>query len=119
MIATVRIDDKECTAKVVMTPSDVPLDADEMSKKSVQLKVENMPENVSIGTTATINQTLEKHEDVIVLPKRVLNNFVGRKFVNVLKNDIREERDIELGLQNETEIEVVKGLEVGELIIIR
>ena len=119
MTATVRVDDRDCTAKVVMTPSDMPVDADEVTKKSVQLKVENIPEDVSIGTSASISLTLEKHEDVIVLPKRVLNNFVGRKYVNVLKNNIREERDIELGIQNDTEVEVVKGLEVGELIIIR
>lgn len=119
MKADVQIDEKKYTGEVVITPYDMPSDADEATKKSVQLKVENMPEGITIGSTATINLTLEKREDVIVLPKQVVNNFVGRKYVNVLKNNIREERDIELGIQSDTEVEVVKGLDVGELIIIR
>ena len=119
MKATVKIEDKDYIGEVVMTPSDMPIDADEVTKKSIQLKVDNLPEDISIGSTASINLTLEKHEDVIVLPKQVVNNFVGRKFVNVLKNNIREERDIELGIQSDTEVEVVKGLDVGEFIIIR
>ena len=119
MIATVEINDKEYNGEVVMTPADMPADADEVTKKSVQLKVENLPEDISIGESCSISLTLEKQEGVIVIPKQVVNNFVGRKFVNVLKSDIREERDIELGIQNNTEVEVVKGLEEGELIIIR
>lgn len=119
MKAVIKIENKDYIGEVVMTPADMPLDADPALKKSIQLKVDNLPESVKIGTTASISLTLEKHEDVIVLPKRVVNNFAGRKFVNVLKNDIREERDIELGIQSDTDVEVVKGLETGELIIVR
>lgn len=119
MKANVKIENKEYIGEVVMTPADMPSDANEMTRKSIQLKVENLPDNVTIGTSASIFLTLEKHEDVIVLPKHVVNNFAGRKFVNVLKNDIREERDIELGIQSDTDVEVVKGLETGELIIVR
>ena len=119
MKATIKINDKEYQGEVVMTPADMPFDANEITKKSIQFKVEKLPEDVAIGNSASISLTLEKHEDVIVLPKQVVNNFAGRKFVNVLKNDIREERDIELGIQSDTEVEVVKGLETGELIIVR
>ncbi len=119
MKATVSINGSNYEGEVVMTPSDMPADADEVTKKSIQLKVDNLPEDVTLGSTASISLTLEKHEDVIVLPKQVVNNFVGRRFVNVLKNDIREERDVELGIQSDTEVEIVKGLEVGELIIVR
>ena len=119
MKATIQIGDKDYSGEVVMTPADMPIDASEEIKKSVQLKVEELPGDVTIGNTASIRLTLEKHENVIVLPKQAVNNFVGRKYVNVLKNNIREERDIELGIQNDTEVEVIKGIDVGELIIIR
>lgn len=119
MKATVEWESKEYVGEVIMTPSDVPEDADEETKKSIQLKVENLPDEVTIGSTATIRLTLEKQNDVIIIPKQVVNNFGNRKFVNVLKDNIREERDIEVGIQNNTEVEVIKGLEEGELIIIR
>ena len=119
MKATVKIDNEEYDAEVTMTPAEAPQDADEQTKKSVFLKVDNIPEGVKIGKNATISLTLEKQEDVIIVPKQVINNFANRKFVNVLKDNIREERDIEVGIQNDTEAEVIKGLEEGELIIIR
>lgn len=119
-VVEINMDDtKQFEGDVVMTPGNLPTDADEESKKSVMLEVKDLPKDVIVGTSATIFLTLEKADNVIVLPKELINNFVGRKFVNVLKNDIREERDVELGIQNDTEVEVVKGLEVGELIIVR
>ena len=119
MKATVKIVNEDYDAEVTMTPAEAPEDADEQTKKSVFLKVDNIPEGVKIGKNATISLTLEKQEDVIIVPKQVINNFANRKFVNVLKDNIREERDIEVGIQNDTEAEVIKGLEEGELIIIR
>jgi macrolide-specific efflux system membrane fusion protein len=105
--------------EVVMTPGDMPRDASEELRKSIRIKIDKLPEDISIGSSASITLQLEKLEDVIVLPKQVINSFASRKFVNVLKNNIREERDVELGIQTETEAEVVKGLSVGEQVIVR
>lgn len=113
------LDGETYKGEVVMTPGDMPKDASEELRKSVRIKVDNLPEGISIGSTANITLSLEKLENVIVLPKQLINTFSSRKFVNVLKNNIREERDVELGLQTETEVEVVKGLSVGEKIIVR
>lgn len=104
---------------VVMTPNSMPEDADEQLKNSVRITVNDLPADVSIGKAATIRLTLEKQSNVIIIPKQVVNNFGNRKFVNVLKDNIREERDIEVGIENNTEVEVIKGLEEGELIIVR
>lgn len=41
----------------------------------------------------------------------------GRTYVNVLKNGIRQERDVEIGIGTPTEVEIRQGLAVGELII--
>lgn len=113
------VNNKTYKGEVVMTPGDMPKDASEEMKKSIRIKLDSLPEGISIGSTASITMTLEKLENVIVLPKQVINTFSSRRFVNVLKNNLREERDVELGLQTETEVEVVKGLTVGEQIIIR
>ena len=107
------------TGEVVMTPKSIPEDADKQLKESVQISVNDLPPDVSIGKSATVRLTLEKRSDVIIIPKQVVNNFGSRKFVNVLKDNIREERDIEVGIENNIEVEVIKGLEPGELIIVR
>jgi RND family efflux transporter MFP subunit len=119
MKANVEIGDDKYEGEVVMTPGNLPSDADEESRKSIMVNISNLPKDITIGQTATITLTLEKHDNVIVLPKQVINSYSSRKFVNVLKNNLREERDVEIGIQNSTEVEVVKGLEVGEQVIVR
>lgn len=119
MDVSVDFDGEHYTGKVVMTPNSIAEDADESLKEAVQIAVDNLPPDISIGKMVTIRLILESQSNVIIIPKRVVNSFVGRKFVNVLKDNIREERDIEVGIENNMEVEVIKGLEPGELIIVR
>ena len=119
MKVEVAINNVDYSGEVVATPIDAPQNADEVTKKSIRIKVDNLPDTIERGDDATLNLTLEKKENVIVLPRHMINNFTGRKFVNLLVDSIREERDVELGLQTDTEVEIVKGLEAGDLVIVR
>jgi len=115
----VEVSDRKYEAEIVMTPAEAPEDADAESKKSVLIEVYGLPEGIRMGEPANIVLTLEKKENVIVIPKLLINSFANRKFVNVLVDGVREERDIEVGIQTNTEVEVIKGLEEGELLIRR
>ncbi len=119
MDVNVDFDGGHYTGKVVMTPKSIPDDADESLKEAVQIAVDNLPTDISIGKMVTIRLILESQSNVNIIPKRVVSNFGSRKFVNVLKDNIREERDIEVGIENNMEVEVIKGLEPGELVIVR
>ena len=119
MKVDVVIDDVHFTGEVAATPLDAPLNADDETKKSIRIKVDMLPDSIQLGDDASFSLTLEKKENIIVLPRQTINNFIGRKFVNVLVDGIREERDVELGIQTDTEVEIVKGLEAGELVIVR
>ncbi len=119
MQVTVTVDRVDYRGEVVMTPVDLPVDAKEELKETVLIAVEGLPEGIRIGQDAQILAILERREDTVVLPKYALNKNFGRTYVNVLKNNIREERDVEVGIQSETEFEVIKGLELGESVIVR
>ncbi len=47
----------------------------------------------------------------------MIHNLGSRNFVQVLENGIRKECDVELGIKTDTEVEIVKGLNVGDKII--
>ena len=119
MEVVVNFDQQQYEGVVVMTPVDQPMDAKESMKETVLIDLGELPEKARIGADAQIIATLEHSEDTIVLPRYTLNKNFGRTYVNVLVNDIREERDVEVGVQSETEVEILKGLEIGELVIIR
>jgi multidrug efflux pump subunit AcrA (membrane-fusion protein) len=40
-------------------------------------------------------------------------------YVYVLEDGIRSERNIDIGIENATEVEITEGLEEGELIVLR
>lgn len=119
MTVDVKFDDKDYKGKIVMTPGTAPLDINPDLKKAVFIKVDKLPSGVEIGETANITFTLEKKEDVIVLPRNVVKNFMGRFYVQVLDNDIKYERDVQIGIQTPTEVEIVKGLTEGEKVIVQ
>jgi RND family efflux transporter MFP subunit len=119
MPVVVTYDRQEYEGTVVMTPVDQPLDAKESMKQTVLIDLPALPEDARIGADAQIIATLERSEDTIVLPRYAINKNFGRTYVNVLVDNIREERDVEVGIQSETEVEILKGLELGELVIIR
>jgi macrolide-specific efflux system membrane fusion protein len=105
--------------EVVMTPVNMPKDANDNIKKVVRIKVFNLPEDIRLGNSANISLVLEKKEDVIVLSRSLINNFSGRRYVRVLRDGIPEEQDVELGIQTDIQVEVVKGLKEGDLVIVR
>lgn len=115
----VEIDDEHYSGEVVATPAEAPVNSDELAKRSIRIKVDGIPKDIDTGSRARFSLLLDKREDVIVVSRDLVRNFSGRKFVNILKNGIREERTVETGLQTDTEVEIVKGLEPGELIIVR
>jgi len=119
MKVEVKIRDKVYEGEVVMTPSTVPVDADENLKNVVRVEVANLSEDISMGDTAQITLTLDKRENVIVIPRNLVRNYMGRKYVLVLENGLKQERDVEVGLETPTEVEIVKGLEEGEQLIVR
>ncbi|MFW5684405.1 MAG: efflux transporter periplasmic adaptor subunit, partial [Spirochaetota bacterium] len=62
---------------------------------------------------------LAEREDVLVLPKRAVQRYATRRYVHVLVNGVRVERDVEIGLETATEVEIVRGLEEGEEVVLR
>ncbi len=105
--------------RVVQVPENLPITATEEEKKTVYIELDEVPAEVKIGDTVAIKLLLERKEGVILLPLRYVSSYSSRRYVRVLNADnIPEERDLILGIQNATEVEVVSGLEEGERIVI-
>jgi multidrug efflux pump subunit AcrA (membrane-fusion protein) len=113
----VTINGKTFQGEVVENTIDRSKGAVEKREGVVKIQVDNLTSGISIGDKASIKLTLEKKENVIVLPNRIIKNFSGRKYVLVLKNGKRSERDVEVGIITDTEAEIVKGLSVGDKVI--
>lgn len=117
MEVEVDIDNKKYTGTVIITPREVPFEEYEKYKDTVKFQVDDMPKGINIGQQLQIKAILDKHEDVIVVPKKVVHNYKGSKYVKVLENGIPTDRDVKVGIESATEYEIVEGLEVGDKVL--
>lgn len=104
---------------VVANPSTLISDPDESMRKAALIRIQGaLPKDVSLGAYARIVFVKEKRENVLFLPLNLINLMSGRRYVNVLVDGIRVEKDVEIGLQTDTEAELVKGVAEGDLVIV-
>ncbi|QNU67382.1 biotin/lipoyl-binding protein [Ruminiclostridium herbifermentans] len=117
MKVNVRIKDFETEGEVVMTPADAPEDASEFTKSTIRVKLDKLTPDIELGDFALITYYQMKKENAIVVDTNLIRIAGDRKFVNVLEDGVKKERDIEVGDQNQTQSLIVKGLSVGDLLI--
>ncbi|MAG13602.1 MAG: hypothetical protein CMN78_03285 [Spirochaetales bacterium] len=60
---------------------------------------------------------LSKQIGALVIPAAGLREFNGRTYVRVLEGEARREVDVKVGLRTDTKIEIIEGLDEGELVI--
>ena len=105
--------------EVVMTPLNVPRDAPDEMRELILMRVQELPPEVEKGDTATVVLIRTRRDGVIVLKRNLVQTYLGRRFVYVLVDGLREERNVEVGIQTPTQVEVATGLEVGEEVVVR
>lgn len=98
--------------------------AEKLIERIVYYKViiafEEMPEGVKPGMTADLVIKTESRENVLIIPEDALQKKDGKQIVEVFKDGIAEDREIETGLFGTNEmVEVIAGLEEGEEVIIQ
>jgi hypothetical protein len=83
---------------------------------SVRLSLDNDSNSLQPGTLAQVSVVLEEREDVLWVPPGAIRNFQGRTFV-ILQNGARQHRvDIETGIESMNQVEILNGLEQGQII---
>jgi len=118
-IVTVEFQKQELTGEIVANPTTLMNDPIEELRKAALIRIQgSMPESVELGSDARIIYVQEKRENVLVLPRTLINLMSGRRYVNVLEDGVRVEKDVEVGLTTDTEAEIIKGLEEGDLVIV-
>src|SRR5690606_8605722 len=123
MEATVEVNGEKTTGKVIQTPIDIPDDIFQQNPdhygKTVVIGFDELPEAATVGSVNRMEIITAKEEDTLIIPKSTLRTSNGRNYVQVLKDNTKREVDIEVGIISGTEVEVLKGLEEGDVVIIK
>jgi len=72
---------------------------------------------LSAGDTVRVSILLERSENTLYLPPAAVRSFEGRNFV-VVQDEGRQRRiDIKVGVKGEDRIEILEGIEEGQVVI--
>ncbi len=95
-------------------------DVDGVPKYRIKLDFLSLDPGIKIGMTGDVDIVTGRAADVLLVPARaVLENDFGDTYVRILaSNGEIEDRRVEVGLQGENDVEIVRGLEEGEEVIV-
>jgi len=119
MDVTFILDKEQLQGEVISAPSYYSKDAPASVKETVIMSIEGLTVEKLQGLKSDISVrlVLEHREDVVVIPKNVLNNHIGNKYVYVIENGMKKQRFVETGIENNIDTEIVKGLEPGDKVV--
>lgn len=82
------------------------------------IEVEQMPEGITRGTGLDATFVVQRIEDAIIIPPSTLRTSGGRNYVQVIdKEGNKQEVDVEVGLVQPTEVQIIKGLSAGQKVV--
>jgi len=108
----------EDTLKGTITQLSPAIDADTRSFKGV-IEIENPKQKLRPGMFAKGEVVVASASNSIVIPKEIIISKQKGNYVFVIEKGIAMEREIQIGLENPKQVQVVSGLKVGERIVIK
>jgi HlyD family secretion protein len=69
------------------------------------------------GAVVKIHIVLERKDNVLWLPPAAIRAFEGRKFVEVREGDRDRRTPITTGIETPTQVEITKGVDVGDMVV--
>ncbi len=85
----------------------------------VKILIEEATENIKGGMFAEIRLTVEKEEDALLIPLSSVVDEEGEKFVFIAHGDKALKREVSVGIYNDKEIQIIDGISVGDIIVVR
>lgn len=86
--------------------------------RTVRINLPPPPGPVNLGDLANVTIDVQRKDNVLLLPTAAIRTFSGRRFVRLEGPSGRhQEVDIEVGISDDTNTEITKGLQEGQKVI--
>lgn len=89
----------------------------EDTDKSVRVSLEGDLSDLKLGDLARVTVVLEEKDDVLWLPPVAISIYQGRKFVIVQEDDRQRRTDVKIGIESADRVEILEGVEEGQIIV--
>ena len=116
--ATVKIKNKEYTGKVDRIDRMTSRDAGQTSNVGMEIKLDAPDEDIILGLEAKAVIDTVSMENVLQIPKGAVYSDTQGEYVYVLRDKKATRVDIKVGVYNTEMIEVISGLNEGDVVIV-
>jgi multidrug efflux pump subunit AcrA (membrane-fusion protein) len=89
----------------------------ETDDTAARIALDDPSVTLEIGELATVVIFLEQRENVLWLPPAAIRTFQGRNFVVVQDGDVQRRVDVRLGLESEERVEILEGVQEGQVVV--
>ena len=86
-------------------------------KPIIYVKPTSIPDDAKVGDSVYGEVYLYDKKNVLCLPKDAIRNSSNHPYVEVMKDGIKSERYITIGLEGDKTVEILEGLNQGEEVI--
>ncbi len=105
------------TGTIIQTPDSV-TDGDRSAAYHVLIRADiALPSNLEVGNQLILKYIIEHSEDTLIVPTHTVKTLGSRRYVYVLVEGIRQERDVKVGIVSGYETEILEGLSEDDLVI--
>jgi multidrug efflux pump subunit AcrA (membrane-fusion protein) len=85
--------------------------------QAVHVALNNKNVKLELGELATVIITLEQKDQTVWLPPAAIRTFQGRDFVVIQDGAAQRRIDVKLGIKGEDRVEVLEGVEEGQVVV--
>ena len=86
---------------------------------TVRAYLDNRDRLIRTGMSATVETTLNVRENVLAINRRVVMERDGETYVFVADGELAVRKNVSLGMESDTTVEVIEGLEEGDTVIVK
>ena len=83
----------------------------------VHLRMDDATLSFRMGSRHAARVLVDHRPDALLIPVATLREFQGRTYVRVLEGVQRREVDVKVGVRTDTRVEVLEGLQAGQIVI--
>jgi multidrug efflux pump subunit AcrA (membrane-fusion protein) len=93
------------------------VEGDANSDHSIRIGLEGDVGGLRLGDPLQVSIALNEKDDALWLPPAAVRSYQGREFVIVQDGERQRRIDVELGIEGYDQVEVLRGLKEGQLVV--
>jgi len=84
----------------------------------VEILLDEYPDKLKSGLTANLEIITDQKQDTLLVPYVAIQRKEGKTFVRIAdEGQIKEEREVQIGIEGDTMVEIIKGVSAGERVV--